>query len=147
MECKSCFWHYSTFSVPTCFTVAHARFGLPGYDIWVASSGSVIVGDSVPSDVVEAIRMEHAIPRWGMELTTNTLPPEAGPHMLQAISYTKGCYVGQETIARLKSVGHVNRTLVLLQSNLDFISSCGNQVDAGRKRSWRGYKCREFTAS
>ena len=37
--------------------------------------------------------------------------------MLAAISYTKGCYVGQETIARLKSVGHVNRSLVFLQSD------------------------------
>ncbi len=36
--------------------------------------------------------------------------------MLGAISYTKGCYVGQETIARLKSVGHVNKTLVFLRS-------------------------------
>ncbi len=36
--------------------------------------------------------------------------------MLAAISYAKGCYVGQETIARLKSVGHVNRTLVFLRS-------------------------------
>jgi folate-binding protein YgfZ len=74
------------------------------------------VGSVVEADVIETLRLEHGIPRWGAELTTQTLPPEAGPPMLAAISYTKGCYVGQETIARLKSVGHVNKTLVFLQS-------------------------------
>jgi folate-binding protein YgfZ len=77
------------------------------------------VGESVGAEVVEIIRLENGIPAWGAELTTATLPPEAGPHLLAAISYTKGCYVGQETIARLKSVGHVNRTLVFLRSESD----------------------------
>lgn len=99
------------------FVVASNRFGLPGHDIWNAGTGAVIVGDSVAGDVVETLRLEHGLPRWDAELSTATLPPEAGPHLLAAISYTKGCYVGQETIARLKSVGHVNRTLVFLKSD------------------------------
>lgn len=103
----------------TAFVIARARFGLPGHDVWMPASGAAIVGESVGSDVVETIRLENGIPAWGAELTTNTLPPEAGPHLLAAISYTKGCYVGQETIARLKSVGHVNRTLVFLRSDSD----------------------------
>jgi folate-binding protein YgfZ len=61
------------------------------------------------------------VPRWGAELTAQTLPPEAGPVMLDAISYSKGCYVGQETIARLKSIGHVNRTLVLLAAGPELV--------------------------
>jgi folate-binding protein YgfZ len=99
------------------FVVAYTRFGLPGHDVWVAGPDAAITGQTVEPDVVETLRLEHGIPRWGAELTTATLPPEAGPHLLAAISYTKGCYVGQETIARLKSVGHVNRTLVFLQSD------------------------------
>jgi folate-binding protein YgfZ len=99
------------------FVIAHVRFGLPGHDVWTPGPAATVIGESVETDIIETLRLEHGLPRWGMELTTNTLPPEAGPSMIAAISYTKGCYVGQETIARLKSVGHVNRTLVLLQSS------------------------------
>ncbi len=50
------------------------------------------------------------MPRWGAELTEETLPPEAGLDQT-AIDYHKGCYIGQEVISRIKSVGHVNRHL------------------------------------
>ena len=99
------------------FVIAYARFGVPGHDVWTANPKPFVTGTVVEPEVLETLRLEQGIPRWGAELTTNTLPPEAGPHMLEAISYTKGCYVGQETIARLKSVGHVNRTLVFLRSD------------------------------
>lgn len=109
------------------FAVRYARFGLPGHDIWCATPIPA-VGSSVDADVVETLRLEQSIPRWGAELGTNTLPPEAGPHMLAAISYTKGCYVGQETIARLKSVGHVNRTLVFLKSDSESFPPTGAKL-------------------
>jgi folate-binding protein YgfZ len=110
------------------FVIPHARFGLPGHDLWMPTTGAAIVGERVGSDVVETIRLENGIPAWGAELTTNTLPPEAGPHLLAAISYTKGCYVGQETIARLKSVGHVNRTLVFLRAESDAHPAPGEKL-------------------
>ncbi len=117
----------------TCFAIPNLRFGIPGYDLWIASSGSLIIGESVPSDVVETIRLEHGIPIWGAELTTQTLPPEAGPHMLAGISYNKGCYVGQETIARLKSVGHVNRTLAFLVAEGAEAPATGTKLVQGEK--------------
>ena len=101
----------------TGFIIPHARFGVPGHDLWIASPGAGVVGDTVAADVVETLRLESGVPVWDAELTPTTLPPEAGPRLLDAISYTKGCYVGQETIARLKSVGHVNRTLVFLRAD------------------------------
>jgi folate-binding protein YgfZ len=110
------------------FIVKYARFGLPGHDIWSPAAGTALFGKLVDADSIEALRIEHAIPRWGAELSTNTLPPEAGPHMLAAISYTKGCYVGQETIARLKSVGHVNRTLVFLRSDSEKFPTAGAKL-------------------
>jgi folate-binding protein YgfZ len=113
------------------FVIAYDRFGVPGHDVWSANPNPVIAGATVEADVIETLRLEHAIPRWGAELTTDTLPPEAGPHMLAAISYTKGCYVGQETIARLKSVGHVNRSLVFLQSDSAAFPTPGAKLTQG----------------
>jgi folate-binding protein YgfZ len=61
-------------------------------------------------ELLEIIRIEHGVPRWGRELDENTLPPEAGLDRTH-VDYHKGCYVGQEVISRIKSVGHVNRQL------------------------------------
>lgn len=72
---------------------------------WAAEQG-IIVDDAT----AEVFRIEQGIPRWGAELTENTIPVEAGLETI-AIDYHKGCYIGQEIISRIKSVGHVNRTL------------------------------------
>lgn len=64
-------------------------------------------------DLDEAERIERGIPKWGAELTEGMLPPEAGLEATD-ISYTKGCYIGQEVISRIKSAGKVNRRLVKL---------------------------------
>jgi len=99
-------------------TSAVSRFGQLGLDVFVSvavfdgawrqlSRGRVILTDAD----VENFRIERGIPRWGMELDENTLPPEAGLDRTH-IDYQKGCYIGQEVISRLKSIGHVNRSLV-----------------------------------
>jgi folate-binding protein YgfZ len=66
---------------------------------------------SVDPIAVELERVRVGWPAWGAELDGNVLPPEVGLEKL-AVSYTKGCYVGQETIARLAAHGHPNRALV-----------------------------------
>ena len=63
---------------------------------------------------LEQIRIQHMIPSWGAELGNETLPPEAGLED-RAISYTKGCYTGQEVISRMRSAGRTNRKLALLE--------------------------------
>lgn len=56
-------------------------------------------------------RVEAGIPEWGVDMDENTIPQEANLDSLGAISFTKGCYTGQETVARIHFRGHVNRHL------------------------------------
>lgn len=59
----------------------------------------------------EIARVEAGRPEWGLDMDDTTLAQEANFDELQAISYTKGCYVGQEVVARVHFKGHVNRHL------------------------------------
>jgi folate-binding protein YgfZ len=58
----------------------------------------------------EVARIEAGIPRFGVDMDESNIPLECGIEA-QAVSYRKGCYVGQETINRIHSIGHVNREL------------------------------------
>jgi folate-binding protein YgfZ len=100
------------------------QLGVPGYCIYVAraheaallgaldSAGAVVV---LP-EAVEAARMEAGYPVFGIDMTDDTIPLEAGIDV-RAISMTKGCYVGQEVIIRVLHRGHgrVVRKLVTLR--------------------------------
>jgi folate-binding protein YgfZ len=119
----------------TGFVVSRERFGVAGHDVWMPGPGAFVAGETVDADVVETLRLEKGIPLWGRELTTTTLPPEGGPHLIAAISYTKGCYVGQETIARIKSVGHVNRTLVFLRADSSHFPAAGEKLMDGEREA------------
>ena len=63
------------------------------------------------TDTWEIARVESGRPQWGADMDDSTLPQEANLDELGAISYTKGCYIGQETVARVHFRGHVNRFL------------------------------------
>jgi folate-binding protein YgfZ len=58
----------------------------------------------------EILRIEAGVPRFGAEMGTATMPAEAGI-VADAVSFTKGCYIGQETVARLHYKGRPNRHL------------------------------------
>jgi tRNA-modifying protein YgfZ len=62
-------------------------------------------------DAWEIARVEAGRPEWGLDIDDSTIPQEANFDELHAISYTKGCYTGQETVARVHFRGHVNRHL------------------------------------
>jgi folate-binding protein YgfZ len=64
-------------------------------------------------DDLERLRIEAAVPAWGKEIDDTILPAEAGLDETH-VSFTKGCYPGQEPIARLRHRGHVNRRLRVL---------------------------------
>ena len=61
-------------------------------------------------------RIESGRPAWGIDMDDHTIPQEANLGTLGAISFTKGCYTGQETVARLHFRGHVNKQLRALQA-------------------------------
>jgi folate-binding protein YgfZ len=73
---------------------------------------------SVEGDALEIARVESGVPRFGVDMSEDTFPPEARIEA-RAVSYSKGCYLGQETIARIKTYGHVNRLLVGLLPESD----------------------------
>jgi folate-binding protein YgfZ len=61
-------------------------------------------------DAFEMARIEAGIPRFGMDMDETNIPLECGIEA-RAVSYSKGCYIGQEVINRIHSVGHVNKEL------------------------------------
>ena len=95
--------------------------GEPGFDVFVERADAaafltaVTDAGAVPLDDVsaEAIRIEAGVPRFGRDMDEETIPIEAGIEG-RAISFTKGCYVGQEIIIRVMHRGHgrVARKLV-----------------------------------
>jgi folate-binding protein YgfZ len=107
----------------TARVVHENRTGVPAYDVRCPSSLSEEIRKAFisagarqgSSAEMEIRRIEAGIPRWGFELTEDVLPDEAGLRGRGFISDTKGCYIGQETVARIKTYGHVNRTLVRLR--------------------------------
>jgi folate-binding protein YgfZ len=101
---------------------SHEPLALPGYDLvcqrecaatlWTA----LIQAGARPSgmQVYHTLRIEAGTPWYGIDIDDTSLPQEVG-RIDQAVSFTKGCYIGQETIARIRTYGHVNRSLVGLK--------------------------------
>jgi folate-binding protein YgfZ len=71
-------------------------------------------GERIAADELERLRIEAGTPRYGREIDERVLPAEAGL-LERAVSMTKGCYPGQEPIARQHYRGKVNRTLRVLE--------------------------------
>lgn len=73
----------------------------------------LLAGGATPGGLLawEIARIENGRPEWGIDIDETTIPQEANHDELHAISYTKGCYTGQEVVARIHFRGHVNRHL------------------------------------
>jgi len=84
----------------------------------------------VGEEAVECLRIEHGRPRYGVDLDDSVIPQEAGLNE-RAVSFTKGCYVGQETVARLFYKGKPNRHLRGLR--LSAPASSGDELHLGER--------------
>lgn len=74
-------------------------------EVWetLVSAGAQPVG----TDALELWRIMHGIPRYGQDIRERDLPQETG--QMQALNFTKGCYIGQEIVERIRSRGQVHR--------------------------------------
>ena len=98
------------------------RFGQVGKDIWVKREDVERTREQLlatfafcDEECAEVFRIERGIPRWGHELTDQIIPTEANLER-SSIDYTKGCYIGQEVISRIKMSGQTNKRLCGLVS-------------------------------
>jgi len=112
------------------------RFGSEGSDLLVPKNTippAIEVLEEIPAEW-EQLRILKGVPKWGAELTTSTLPPEADLEDT-AISYNKGCYIGQEVISRVKSAGKVNRSITrfTLSTAVEVPCDIPNQDEATAK--------------
>lgn len=95
------------------------ELGLDGYELifpaarYPAVWDAAVAARATPGGfaVWEVARVEAGRPEWGVDMDESTIPQEANLEQLGAISFTKGCYTGQEVVARVHFRGHVNRTL------------------------------------
>lgn len=119
--------------------VAHnPYFGGPGYELWIPAEApdaspfrALVEAGARPFGAwaAEALRIEAGRPKFGVDMDERTLALEAG--LDEAISLTKGCYVGQEVVSRATHRGHMNRFLVGLELDGDAVPPAGSEVVAG----------------
>jgi folate-binding protein YgfZ len=110
--------------------VRESPTGRPGLTVIGPKSGAAAVSESlrasgqdlglveVDPECFEVLRIEAGTPVFGRDVTEKNLPQEIGRDE-RAINYVKGCYLGQETVARLDALGHVNQILtgLLIESS------------------------------
>jgi tRNA-modifying protein YgfZ len=104
--------------------IANLDYGEPAVELLDSDLEATVSGDEL-----ERLRVEAGTPAWGKEIDDRVLPAEAGLTE-RAVSFTKGCYPGQEPIARLHHRGHVNRRLRVLEVES---AAPGDEVVYGEK--------------
>jgi folate-binding protein YgfZ len=114
------------------------RFGISGHDIWCAPFQRDQIARELAKEFAhcdeacaEQLRIEQGIPRWGRELTGEIIPVEANLEQ-RCIDYEKGCYIGQETISRMKMSGQRNKQLCGLVSLSGSPFTPGKRLLAGK---------------
>jgi folate-binding protein YgfZ len=118
-----------------------------GFDLFVPNNSLGAVADKLISaakqigglacgwQAFETARIEAGIPRFGVDMDETNIPLESGVES-RAVSYHKGCYIGQEVINRIHSVGHVTRELrgLRLADDLKSLPARGDKlVHAGKE--------------
>ncbi len=98
--------------------------------------------EAVDHDRFTAHRIVHARPGWGHELLPDHFPPEVG--FVDAVSYDKGCYLGQEPLSRIHNRGHVNHVMVRVEASarpsgeapIELLAEAAKIPEVGEWTSW-----------
>ena len=98
-----------------CILIAGQRVIVPRYELWFAPEHVLAVWETLQAagaqacglDAVEALRALEATPLYGLDLNDRDLPQETA--QTRALNFSKGCYLGQEIVERIRSRGKVNR--------------------------------------
>jgi folate-binding protein YgfZ len=122
-------------------------WGLPAFTLWaaadrapsfvkelVAVDGSVDLG-LVGQEAVEMVRLEAGIPRFGRDFDSRNLPQETG--LEEAVSYDKGCYLGQEVVARLHYRGQASKLMRGVVLDTDKLPAVGVALLADGREAGR----------
>jgi folate-binding protein YgfZ len=132
----------ATTSVDSLWIARVPDYGLDGYEIFgptadldavrqkLSEAGAI----EVSQEALHVARIEAGRPEWGLDMDESALAQEVDMDRLNAISYSKGCYTGQETVARVHFRGHVNRLLRGLRFDVSALPPSGTElVDAEGK--------------
>jgi folate-binding protein YgfZ len=131
------------------YCMNHSRVGTsPGFDLFVPVSELNTVAEKLLLaaraaggmacgwQALEMARLEAGIPRFGIDMDATNLAPETGIEG-RAISYSKGCYIGQEVIARIRTYGQVAKSLrgLVLPDNLSTLPQRGDKLFRNEKEA------------
>ncbi len=128
------------------YVMNNSRAGSTGFDVFVPTNSLGAVADKLVAaarelggracgwQALEIARVEAGIPRFGADMDETNLPPETGAEK-RMISYTKGCYIGQEVIARIRTYGQVAKALrgLRLEGDLKSLPNRGDKLVSGDK--------------
>ena len=123
------------------------RTGEEGFDIYISNEGLKDLWEElfklgkelnvkpIGYSALNTLRIEAGIPVYGVDMDENNIPIEAG--LWDALDFEKGCYVGQEVVARIKWRGHVNWHLLGLESEGEVAPNSGAEIFSGERKIGR----------
>lgn len=128
------------------YVTSQPRIGTTGFDLFVPNASLPLAAERLLAAIcavggrfcgwaaLEIARIEAGLPRFGQDMDNTNLPPEAGLDS-RAVSYSKGCYIGQEVIARIRTYGQVAKSLrgLRLPDDLPELPGKGAKLFLGEK--------------
>lgn len=139
-------WRDAAGAMPEAVAHETNTFGTPAGYVWLRREGvadalAAISSDAteISEDELEALRIAAGIPRWGSDMDATTIPQEARLEDFGALDFDKGCYVGQETVAKIHFRGKVNKKVRRLESV--------GAIEVGQEVSFDGHPAGKVTSA